>query len=64
MFPRFIFLGEFVNGKRSGKGEEYKRFGELIFEGEYVNGKRNGKGKEYNSEDELKELEKEKEQYE
>ena len=42
-----IFEGEYLNGKRNGKGMEYGYNGNLIFEGEYVNGKRNGKGKEY-----------------
>ena len=42
------FQGEFLNGKRNGKGKEYNyRTGELEFEGEYLNGKKNGKGKEY-----------------
>ena len=41
-----IYYGEYSNGKRNGKGKEFK-YGNLIFEGEYLNGKRNGKGKEY-----------------
>ena len=41
-----IFKGEYLNGKRNGKGEEYYS-NELIFKGEYLNGKRNGLGKEY-----------------
>ena len=42
------FEGEYLNGKRNGKGKEYDDFdGRLIFEGEYLNGKRHGKGKEY-----------------
>ena len=56
------YIGEFLNGERSGKGKEYRniyyRFFisnnekqdikyELLFEGEYLNGKRNGKGKKY-----------------
>ena len=40
------FEGEYLNGRRNGKGKEYMD-GTLIFEGEYLNGKRNGKGKEY-----------------
>ena len=44
---QLIFEGEYLNGKRCGKGKEFY-FGELIFEGEYKDGKRNGKGKEYN----------------
>ena len=41
------FEGEYLNGKRNGRGKEYE-YGELIFEGEYLNGKRwNGKSKEY-----------------
>ena len=43
------FEGEYLFGKRNGKGKEYTNFGELalVFEGEYLNGERNGKGKEY-----------------
>ena len=41
------FEGEYLNGKRNGKGKEYNSKGKLKFEGEYLNGKRNGKGKEY-----------------
>ena len=43
-----IFEGEYLNGKKSGKGKEFNDYGKLIFEGEYLKGKRNGKGKEYN----------------
>ena len=43
----FLFEGEYLNGKRNGKGKEYYWNGKMIFEGEYLNGKRNGKGKEY-----------------
>ena len=39
------YVGDYLDGKRSGKGEEYNYNGNLIFEGEYLNGKRwNGKG--------------------
>ena len=41
-----IFEGEYLNGKRNGKGIEYSE-GKIKFEGEYLNGKRNGKGKKY-----------------
>ena len=41
-----IFNGSYINGRRHGKGEEYKD-GTLIFEGEYLYGIKNGKGKEY-----------------
>ena len=41
------FEGEYLNGKRNGKGKEYYDDGKLLFEGEYLNGKRNGKGKQY-----------------
>ena len=44
----FMYSGEYLNGKRSGKGKEYSKYGLLIFDGEYLNGKRNGIGKEYN----------------
>ena len=40
-----IFKGEYLNGERNGKGQEYDSGEILIFEGEYLNGKRwNGKG--------------------
>ena len=42
-----IFEGEYLNGKRNGKGKEYYDDSELKFKGEYLNGKRNGIGKEY-----------------
>ena len=43
-----LFEGEYLNGKRNGKGKEYNGYDDkLIFEGKYLNGKRNGKGKEY-----------------
>ena len=44
------FEGEYIHGKRNGKGKENN---ENIFEGEYINGKRNGKGKEYDKEGKL-----------
>ena len=48
-----IYEGEFLNGKRNGKGVEYEYiqsfFPSISFEGEYLNGKRNGQGKEYNA---------------
>ena len=44
-----IFEGEYKNGERNGKGEEYDNDGFLIFKGEYKNGKRNGKGKEFST---------------
>ena len=44
---KLLFEGEYLNGKRSGKGKKYDYKGNLVFEGEYLNGKRNGKGKEY-----------------
>ena len=38
-----IYEGEYLNGKKNGKGKEYDKFnGKLIFEGEYLNGKRKG----------------------
>ena len=41
IFIRFKlkFEGEYVNGKRNGKGKEYDEEGKLLFEGEYLNGK-------------------------
>ena len=43
------FEGEYLNGKKHGKGKEYNREGKLNYDGEYLNGKKNGKGKEYNT---------------
>ena len=43
-----LYEGEYLNGKRHGKGKEFNSNESLLFEGEYLNGKRNGKGKEYN----------------
>ena len=40
------FEGDYLDGKRNGKGKEYFYNGILQFEGEYKDGKRNGKGKE------------------
>ena len=62
-----IFEGDYLNGKRNGKGKEYyKKFiylycqynflsdkNILKFDGEYLNGKRNGKGKEYDKDGNL-----------
>ena len=40
-----IFEGEYLNGKRNGKGKEYNKYNKLIFDGEFKNDKRwNGKG--------------------
>ena len=55
-----VFYGEYLNGKRNGKGKEYLQKDEyifdicrdkLIFEGEYLNGKR-WNGKQYNDNNE------------
>ena len=40
------FEGEYLKGKRNGRGREYNKNGSLIYEGEFVNGIRNGGGKE------------------
>ena len=43
-----IFIGEYSNYKRNGKGKEYfSGTNLLLYEGEYLDGKKNGKGKEY-----------------
>ena len=44
-----IFDGEYINGKRNGRGKEFEE-GIIKFEGEYKNGKRTGEGTsiEYN----------------
>ena len=46
MLWKLEFEGEYLNGKRNGKGKGYNNYGELEFEGEYFNGEKfNGKGK-------------------
>ena len=43
-----VFEGEYLNGKRNGKGKEYNYIGKIEFEGEYLNGNRlDGKKKLY-----------------
>ena len=34
------FEGEYLYGKRHGKGKDYDFNGKIIYEGEYINGKR------------------------
>ena len=47
-YSKLLFEGEYLNGKRNGKGKEYNYENDKFeFEGEYLNGKKNGKGKEY-----------------
>ena len=53
-YNNLIFEGEYLNGKRNGKGKEYNENAIIIFEGEYLNGQRNGKGKEYDYEGTLR----------
>ena len=44
------FEGEYLNGKRNGKGKEYYEDGNILFEGEYLNGERwNGYEKKYDT---------------
>ena len=50
-FGDFLYVGEFVNGERNGRGKEdimdiLNDF--EVFEGEYLNDRKNGKGEEYN----------------
>jgi len=40
MDGKLRFEGEYLNGKRHGRGQEYDFDGKLIFKGEYLNGKR------------------------
>ena len=49
---KLLYIGEFMNGKKNGKGKEFNDKGKLIFEGEFFKGKRwNGYGFEYNYRD-------------
>ena len=43
---KLIFEGNYMNGKRNGRGKEYND--DIVFEGEFLNGIKNGKGVEYN----------------
>ena len=43
----YRFEGEYIDGKRNGKGKIYLGEDNLIFEGEYKDGKRNGYGIKY-----------------
>ena len=38
-----ISRGEYLNGKRNGKGKEYYKNGNIRFDGEYLNGEKHGK---------------------
>ena len=42
-----VFEGEYLNGKRNGKGKYYYEDGKVRHEGEYLNDGKNGKGNEY-----------------
>ena len=41
------YEGEYLNGKRHGKGKEFTKNKILVYEGEYKNGLLYGKGKQY-----------------
>ena len=43
------FEGEYLKGKKNGKGIIYYNNGNILYEGYFLNDKKNGKGKEYNS---------------
>ena len=42
------FEGNYLKGKKTGKGKEYDKDGILMYDGEFLNEKRYGEGKEYN----------------
>ena len=48
---KLIYEGEYLNGKRNGKGKEFYKNGDLLFEGEYLNGKRWNGTSYFNSEE-------------
>ena len=54
LFTNERFEGEYLNGKRNGKGKVYDFECNVVFEGEYLNGERNGKGIEYDYENDIK----------
>ena len=37
-----IFEGEYLNGKRHGKGKEYNYSDKIIYEGDFLDGEKNG----------------------
>ena len=37
---KIIYEGEYLNGKKHGKGKEFNENGKVMFEGEYLNGER------------------------
>ena len=39
-YDKLAFEGEFLNGKRNGKGKEYDYGGKLIYDSEYLDGER------------------------
>ena len=39
MNEQLVFEGEYLNGKRYGKGIEYNNNGQIKYEGDYVNGR-------------------------
>ena len=43
------YEGEYLNGKRSGRGKEYDINGKLIFKDEYLNGERKDEKNKNNS---------------
>jgi len=44
-----IYIGEYLNCEKNGKGKVVDFKGKLKFEGEYLKGKKHGKGKEYDN---------------
>ncbi|KNB41559.1 hypothetical protein JH06_5023 [Blastocystis sp. subtype 4] len=49
---RALYYGDWKNGKREGKGSEFKDLN-LVYIGEWKDGMRDGNGEEYNENDEL-----------
>ena len=47
ILPVKCYEGDFVDGKRNGKGIEYDENGNKRYEGDFVDGKLNGKGMSY-----------------
>ena len=39
-YDKLLFEGEYLNGRRNGKGKEYDQDGKLIYEGKYLNNER------------------------
>ena len=45
-----VYVGDYIDGKRSGRGRLYQASDETIYDGEWTNDRRQGEGSILNSE--------------